>query len=79
MFAQKSGFITMAMKDELKTVLLLSPQRMLEDHQVLESLHIVKNAKGTTYTNRSWMPQRSGTTMINCPNQPATSVAVLQK
>lgn len=42
----------MAMKDELKTVLLLSPQRMLEDHQVLESLHIVKNAKGTTFLNK---------------------------
>lgn len=42
----------MAMKDELKTVLLLSPQKMLEDHQILESLHIVKNAKGTTFINK---------------------------
>lgn len=42
----------MAMKEELKTVLLLSPQKMLEDHLVLESLHIVKNAKGTTFLNK---------------------------
>lgn len=35
--------------DDHKTVLLLSPHRMLTDHQVLESLHIIKEKGKTDY------------------------------
>ncbi|WEK34019.1 MAG: SNF2-related protein [Candidatus Pseudobacter hemicellulosilyticus] len=42
----------MAIKEETKTVLLLTPQRMLDDHQLLESLLITKNNKGIFYTNQ---------------------------
>lgn len=41
----------MATKEEVRSVLLLTPQRLLEDHQVLESLQITKSAKGVTYAN----------------------------
>ncbi len=42
----------MSTKEEVKSVLLLSPQRLLEDHQVLGSLQITRSAKGINYTNR---------------------------
>lgn len=42
----------MATKEEVRSVLLLSPQRLLEDHQVIGTLLITRSAKGISYTNR---------------------------
>ena len=36
-------------QNDHKTVLLLSPHRMLTDHQVVESLHIIKEKGKTDY------------------------------
>ncbi len=38
------------LKEEKKVVLLLSPQRIMTDYRVLNSLHIIKSAKGVEYT-----------------------------
>jgi SNF2 family DNA or RNA helicase len=55
--------------NEHKTVLLLSPHRLLSDYQVLESLHITKSKTGTEFKDFELLPAEINSYYYRLPQQ----------